>query len=364
MWMPGVWDLPEPPLPPVAGELRARLEALEVQDLAKAKSVELENMRASHASLTRELESWRAKLKKQSEDLNELADLRLQLQRSQQEVKLLEEDKHRLTRLYDEAAGGRQANDHLEDENWRLRQQLAEAEREKSELRARLDQTQAPPQNDKLEEDNHHLRQALRDREKGEAELRSALDAQDRELAELTRERQSLLELAEKLTDSKVRRSNEQGMTEAVFKLREQVRQADVLQSQVEELKARGRFSSDIVKLTAVADRKLSGYDTNGLSAQSRRTSLPPGFKPDGAANGNKMDGHRTKSEGLANGVMRPAIKESSRRVEIFADMTENLQQKAPPSRATAPPSWKPEPDRQQGRGRDSGVLEVDMTRL
>lgn len=212
-------ELPEPPLPPVAGELRARLEALESQDL-KANSAQLANMRSSQAELLQEFTACRNKLSEKTrladDAQRELVSLRLQLRQAQQDVRRLEDENFSMRQTSKENKRGiadhKQLSSQFEGENRHLKKRVEDFDREQLVLQGDLT----------------HLRQALKEREQSESDLRNVMEKQNQEL--------QMLKAFALENDS---------LKHEVNSLRDKHRENEVLKLQIEELKARHRLRAD-----------------------------------------------------------------------------------------------------------------------
>ncbi|CAJ1356872.1 unnamed protein product, partial [Effrenium voratum] len=208
-------ELPQPPLPPVAGELRLRLEALE-QEAKRGAQLELERIRGACAGLQQDLAGCRRSLEekaRQEEVLQkEVASLRSQLEgagkerhrRLQVEEELLRlksslaqleqeaDDSRRLEmerqeelRQAKEALWNKELQERqLKESDMQRRQEVSQKQSEVQRLQSELQQLRKRFED--LEEDRRNAQRGLKDRERLEAELRDA-QAQRKHLAEETR---------------------------------------------------------------------------------------------------------------------------------------------------------------------------------
>ncbi|CAK9005383.1 unnamed protein product [Durusdinium trenchii] len=214
-------ELPQPPLPPVAGELKVRLEALELE-AKRSHAQELERMREICNGLQEDLELCRRSLdeKGRQEEMaqKELARLRAEHDRAEAEkarqqrsesketlrlkeaLSLLEQSEQdksrRLQMEQEEVARLQTERDRVEAELRDLQMEsLRSAELKEKQLRERMEtekrqellQKQKELQRleadvrrltesvERAEEEKRHLRKALQERERVEAELRDSL---------------------------------------------------------------------------------------------------------------------------------------------------------------------------------------------
>ncbi|CAE7897540.1 unnamed protein product, partial [Symbiodinium necroappetens] len=192
-------ELPQPPLPPVAGELRLRLEALEQlhresrEQKTSSLALELEKTRSAYLVIQTELEQ---KSEQQALLEREIADLRLEIDRVgqdkdglQQALELLEESKSQAL----------QERSHLEEECRRLSEALKASERKERQLERSKSQSkelleQKERQLKQLQSDSRSLKATLAERERAEQAGREAQNHQTKLVAQKQREIDQLTE--------------------------------------------------------------------------------------------------------------------------------------------------------------------------
>jgi len=267
-------ELPQPPLPPVAGELKLRLEALEM-DAKRSHLQEVERIRGICTTLQEEMDLCRRTLEEKSraeeQAQKELSRLRVEMEKLRYQrndskellqlkeaLSLLEqsdlEKTHRLQMAHDETSRLQSERETLETELRQLQAELRANELKERQLREKLEsenkqevfQRQRELQTleadvrrlteslERAEDDNRHLRKALKEREKAESELRDslanvkgkAMQQKQQQIDQLSEENRGLKVLLQELEEEKGRyRGNERSQKEQVKSL-EQDRQA------------------------------------------------------------------------------------------------------------------------------------------
>lgn len=232
-------ELPQPPLPPVAGELKVRLEALEM-DAKRLHLQEVERIRGICAGLQDDLDMCRRSLEEKSRQEDqaqkEISRLRAEVERFRHQrndskevlrlkeaLSLLEqsdlEKSHRLEMEQQESLRLQAERDALDSERRsselkerQLREKL-EAEKYQELQKFEADCRRLTENLERAEEDNRHLRKALKEREKAESELRDsltnlkgkAMSQKQQQIDQLSEENRSLKILVQELEQEKGR---------------------------------------------------------------------------------------------------------------------------------------------------------------
>ena len=197
-------ELPQPPLPPVAGELRLRLEALEYREGRESRearkgslALELERTRSAYIVIQGELEQ---KSEEQGLLQREITGLRADLEKVSEEKESLQQALHLLeeskAEVATQVAQAEQERGRLEEESRRLSELLKASERKERHLeRAQSQSKELMEQKDwqlqKLQADLRGLREALQERERAEKERERELrEAQNRNKVVVQKQRE------------------------------------------------------------------------------------------------------------------------------------------------------------------------------
>jgi len=250
-------ELPQPPLPPVAGELRLRLEALEQlhresrEQKTSSLSLELEKIRSAYLVIQAELEQ---KSEQQSLLEREVADLRLEIDRVGQDKEALQQA---LELLEESKSQALQERSQLEEECRRLSEALKASERKERQLERSKSQSkelleQKERQLKQLQADGRSLKAAVSERERAEQAAREAQNHQtkmlaqkQREIDQLTEENRLLRVELENFEEERSRvvvlerstRQSQEELRQSQEELRHSEEHRQVLRRNVEELK-------------------------------------------------------------------------------------------------------------------------------